>query len=107
MAPPSISARSTLPQLLENTESRRRQYELAEAAPAAGFASVTVIDDHLGRSGSGAAELPELQKRAAGGVCWVNLSVVKPPPARRSGSVAGVTGACVCDGSGVKWPRVG
>ena len=23
------------------------------------------------------------------------------------GSVAGVTGACVCDGSGVKWPRVG
>ena len=34
-------------------------------------------------------------------------SVVKLPPARRSGSVAGVTGACVCDGSGVKWPRVG
>ena len=33
--------------------------------------------------------------------------VVKLPPARRSGSVAGVTGACVCDGSGVKWPRVG
>ena len=35
------------------------------------------------------------------------LGVVKLPPARRSGSVAGVTGACVCDGSGVKWPRVG
>ena len=34
-------------------------------------------------------------------------AVVKLPPARRSGSVAGVTGACVCDGSGVKWPRVG
>ena len=33
--------------------------------------------------------------------------VVKLPPARCSGSVAGVTGACVCDGSGVKWPRVG
>ena len=27
--------------------------------------------------------------------------VVKPPPARRSGSVAGVTGACVCDASGL------
>ena len=36
-----------------------------------------------------------------------DLVVVKLPPARGSGSVAGVTGACVCDGSGVKWPRVG
>ena len=35
------------------------------------------------------------------------LSVVKPPPARRSGSVAGVTGACVCDGWGLNWLRVG
>ena len=33
---------STLSQVLENTESQRRQYELAEAARAAGFASVTV-----------------------------------------------------------------
>ena len=33
--------------------------------------------------------------------------VVKPPPARRSGSVAGVTGACVCDGWGLNWLRVG
>ena len=31
----------------------------------------------------------------------------EPPPARRSGSVAGVTGACVCDGSGLNWLRVG
>ena len=30
--------------------------------------------------------------------------VVKLPPARGSGSVVGVTGACVCDGSGVKRP---
>ena len=35
------------------------------------------------------------------------LSVVKPPPVRRSGSVTGVTGAGVWDGSGVNWPRVG
>ena len=33
--------------------------------------------------------------------------VVKLPPARRSGSVAGVTGACVCDASGLNWLRVG
>ena len=35
------------------------------------------------------------------------MAVVKLPPARRSGSVAGVTGACVCDGSGLNWLRVG
>ena len=49
---------STLSQALENTESQRRQYELAEAAWAAGFASVTVIDDDLGRSDSGPRSVP-------------------------------------------------
>ena len=67
---------STLSQVLENTESQRRQYELAEAARAAGFASVTVIDDDLGRSGSGAAERPGFQKAGRGGVCWINRSGV-------------------------------
>ncbi len=38
---------------------------------------------------------------------WGNRIVVKPPPAWRSGSVAGVTRACVCDASGVNWRRVG
>ena len=33
--------------------------------------------------------------------------LLEPPPARFSGSVAGVTGACVCDASGVRWLRVG
>ena len=37
----------------------------------------------------------------------LRAAVVKPPPARRSGSVAGVTGACVCDGWGLNWLRVG
>ena len=36
-----------------------------------------------------------------------HYGVVKLPPARFSGSVAGVTGACVCDASGVNWLRVG
>ena len=35
------------------------------------------------------------------------LTSVKPPPGGRPGSVARVTGACVCDGSGVNWPWVG
>ena len=56
-------------QVLENTESKRRQYELAEVARAAGFASVTVIDDDLGRSGSGASERPGFQKLAAAVFC--------------------------------------
>jgi hypothetical protein len=34
---------STVGQVIENTESQRRQYALAESACALGFASVTVI----------------------------------------------------------------
>jgi len=49
---------STMAQVMGNLESQRRQYELAAAAKAAGFASVTVIDDDLGRSGSGSVERP-------------------------------------------------
>ena len=44
---------STMTQVLGNLESQKRQYGLVEAAKAAGFASVTVIDEDLGRSGSG------------------------------------------------------
>ena len=44
---------STPDQLANNHESRRRQYDLAERARALGWTDVTVIDDDLGRSGSG------------------------------------------------------
>ncbi|WP_420134152.1 recombinase family protein, partial [Rhodopseudomonas sp.] len=44
---------STADQLANNPESRRRQYGLAEHAKALGWSDVTVIDDDLGRSGSG------------------------------------------------------
>lgn len=56
---------STMTQVLENTESQRRQYGLAEAAHALGFASVDVIDDDLGRSGSGSVDRPGFQKLVA------------------------------------------
>ena len=56
---------STMGQVTENTESQRRQYALAESARAIGFASVTVIDDDLGRSGSGLIERPGFQKLVA------------------------------------------
>jgi DNA invertase Pin-like site-specific DNA recombinase len=44
---------STADQLLNNHESRLRQYGLADRARALGWADVTVIDEDLGRSGSG------------------------------------------------------
>jgi DNA invertase Pin-like site-specific DNA recombinase len=46
---------STNDQVLNNHESRRRQYGLADQARALGWVSVEVIDDDLGRSGSGIA----------------------------------------------------
>ena len=44
---------STNDQVLNNHESRRRQYGLVDRARALGWAAVEVIDDDLGRSGSG------------------------------------------------------
>jgi DNA invertase Pin-like site-specific DNA recombinase len=53
---------STLGQVVENTESQRRQYALAESASRMGFSSVAVIDDDLGRSGSGIVVRPGFEK---------------------------------------------
>jgi Resolvase, N terminal domain len=44
---------STADQLLHNHESRRRQYGLADRARQLGSQEIVVIDDDLGRSGSG------------------------------------------------------
>jgi DNA invertase Pin-like site-specific DNA recombinase len=44
---------STADQLLNNPESRLRQYGLADRARTLGWTDVTVIDEDLGRSGSG------------------------------------------------------
>src|SRR5215472_10457356 len=56
---------STIGQIAEHTESQRRQYALADSARSLGFASVAVIDDDLGRSGSGLVERPGFQKLVA------------------------------------------
>jgi hypothetical protein len=44
---------STADQLLNNPESRRRQYDLVARARSLGWENVIVIDEDLGRSGSG------------------------------------------------------
>lgn len=56
---------STMAQVMGNLESQRRQYDLAGEAQAKGFASVTVIDDDLGRSGSGRSERPGFERLVA------------------------------------------
>ena len=56
---------STMAQVVGNLESQRRQYDLAGTAKAAGFASVTVINDDLGRSGSGRIERPGFERLVA------------------------------------------
>jgi DNA invertase Pin-like site-specific DNA recombinase len=55
---------STNDQVLNNHESRRRQYGLVDRARALGWATVEVIDDDLGRSGSGIAR-PGFEKLRA------------------------------------------
>ena len=55
---------STADQVLNNHESRRRQYGLADRAHELGWSAVEVIDDDLGRSGSGIAR-PGFEKLLA------------------------------------------
>ena len=56
---------SSIGQVVEHTESKRLQYALADSAREMGFVSVSVIDDDLGRSGSGLVERPGFQKLVA------------------------------------------
>src|ERR1700756_3404406 len=66
---------STLGQVIENTESQRRQYALAESASVMGFSSIVTIDDDLGRSGSGVVVRPGFQKLVAS-VCSGSVGAV-------------------------------
>ena len=52
-------------QVIHNQESQRRQYGLADHARQLGFQRVDVIDEDLGRSGSGQVERPGFQHLVA------------------------------------------
>lgn len=52
-------------QVQVNLESQRRQYDLVEEARRRGFQHVEVIDDDLGRSGSGMVERPGFERLLA------------------------------------------
>src|SRR6266704_1895351 len=52
-------------QVFHNRESQRRQYSLADQARELGFRNVMVIDEDLGRTGSGLVERPGFQRLVA------------------------------------------
>jgi DNA invertase Pin-like site-specific DNA recombinase len=106
---------STTGQVVENTESQRRQYALAEAARTMGFASVAIIDDDLGRSGSGMIERPGFQKLVAA-VCSGSIGAVfciEASRLARNGrdwhhliDLCALVGALVVDPDGTYDPRL-
>ena len=56
---------STQSQVMNNLESKRRQYDLVDVARQHGFIDVEVIDDDLGRSASGTVARP-------GSIAWLH-----------------------------------
>jgi DNA invertase Pin-like site-specific DNA recombinase len=106
---------STVGQVIEHTESQRRQYALAETATAMGFHSVTTIDDDLGRSGSGVVARPGFQRLVAR-VCAGEIGAVfciEASRLARNGrdwhhlvDLCAVVGVLVVDPDGVYDPRL-
>jgi len=106
---------STMAQVTGNLESQRRQYDLAGAAKATGFASVTVIDEDLGRSGSGSMERPGFEKLVAM-VCTGDVGAVYCIEASRLArngrdwhhliDLCALAGALVIDPDGTYDPRL-
>lgn len=106
---------STLTQVTENRESQRRQYALADRARELGFWRVEVIDDDLGRSGSGLVERPGFQRLVAA-VCTGEVGAVLSIEASRLArngrdwhhliDLCGFVGTLVIDADGVYDPRL-
>ena len=101
---------STADQVLHNVESRRRQYGLVERARQLGWAAVSVIDDDLGRSGSGVSR-PGFEKLLAAiceGRVGAVVSVEASRLARNGRAGAGSTApsrswSLSCRGEGGHW----
>jgi DNA invertase Pin-like site-specific DNA recombinase len=102
-------------QVLHNQESQRRQYGLVERARELGFQNVILIDDDLGRSGSGLVERPGFQ-RLVGEVCTGEVGAVfciEASRLARNGrdwhhliELCGMAGAIVIDPDGVYDPGI-
>src|SRR5690349_14706598 len=104
---------STTEQLLHNPESRRRQYALADRARQLGWSAVQVIDDDLGRSGSGVSR-PGFEKLLAA-ICEGRVGAVVSIEASRLArngrdwhtllEFCGLVGTLILDEDGVYDPR--
>lgn len=105
---------STPTQVHDNLESQRRQYGLAEQARAWGWHRVEVIDEDLGRSGSGRAARPGFE-RLVSAVCLEDVGAVFAIEASRFArnsrdwahlvDLCGLTGTLIIDGEGIYDPR--
>jgi DNA invertase Pin-like site-specific DNA recombinase len=104
---------STNDQVLHNHESRRRQYGLVDRARSLGWAAVEVIDDDLGRSGSGISH-PGFEKLLAA-ICEGQVGAVVSIEASRLArngrewhtliEFCGLVGTLIVDEDGVYDPR--
>ncbi|HWY81990.1 MAG TPA: recombinase family protein [Roseiarcus sp.] len=105
---------STMDQVINNVESRRRQYGLVERARQLGWADVSVIDDDLGRSGSGVSR-PGFEKLLAA-ICEGRVGAVVSIEASRLArngrdwhtllEFCGLVGTLIVDEDGVYDPRL-
>jgi DNA invertase Pin-like site-specific DNA recombinase len=104
---------STADQLANNHESRRRQYGLADRAGSLGWTDVTVIDDDLGRSGSG-VNRPGFERLLAA-ICEGRVGAVFAIEASRLArngrdwhtliDFCGLVGTLIVDEDGIYEPR--
>ncbi len=104
---------STADQLINNPESRRRQYGLTDRARSLGWSEVNVIDDDLGRSGSGVSR-PGFEKLLAA-ICEGRVGAVLAIEASRLArngrdwhtliEFCGLVGTLIIDEDGVYEPR--
>jgi DNA invertase Pin-like site-specific DNA recombinase len=102
-------------QVIHNQENQRRQYALVDRPHELGFKETVVIDDDLGRSGSGLVERPGFQ-RLVGEVCTGEVGAVFCIEASRlvrNGrdwhhliELCGMVGAVVVDPDGVYDPAI-
>jgi DNA invertase Pin-like site-specific DNA recombinase len=106
---------SKMHQVREHRESRRRQYELESHAQDLGFREVTVIDEDVGRSGTGNQERPGFA-RLLSAVCEGSVGAVLALEASRLArnnrdwhhliDLCALADTLVIDGDGIYDPRL-
>src|SRR5436853_3525562 len=106
---------SSLEQVVRNQESQLLQYKLADRARELGFADTLVIDEDLGRSGSGLVERPGFQRLVAE-VCTGEVGAIfciEASRLARNGrdwhhliELCGMVGSVVVDPDGIYDPGI-